>query len=56
MIENTRKGMGLWVLAGLLVLAGAGGSIWGAVHLSALNMAPGWYASMEGVESRAGAA
>lgn len=50
MIEDTRKGMGLWVLAGLLVLAVLGVGVWGAVHLSALNMAPGWYASMEGVE------
>lgn len=50
MIEDTRKGMGLWVLAGLLVLAILGTGVWGAMHLSALGTAPGWYASMDGVQ------
>ena len=50
MIEDTRKGMGLWVLAGLLVLAILGTGIWGAMHLSALSTAPGWYAAMDGVQ------
>jgi len=50
MIEDTRKGMGLWVLAGLLVLAVLGRGVWGAMRLSALSMAPGWYASMEDVQ------
>ena len=49
MLEDTRKGMGLWVLAGLLVLAVAGLGIWGAMQLSQLEHAPGWYASMEDV-------
>lgn len=47
MLEDTRKGMGFWVLAGLLVLAILGLGIWGTVQLSALGGAPGWYASME---------
>lgn len=50
MIEDTRKGMGLWVLAGILVLAVLGLGIWGAVQLSALKIAPGWYASMDGAQ------
>ena len=50
MIEDTRKGMGLWVLAGLLVLAILGTGIWGAMRLSALSVAPGWYASMDGAQ------
>lgn len=50
MIEDTRKGMGLWVLAGLLVLAVLGLGVLGAARLSALDIAPGWQASMDGVE------
>lgn len=50
MIEDTRKGMGLWVLAGLLVLAVLGLGIWGAMRLSALSIAPGWHATMENVQ------
>lgn len=47
MLEDTRKGMGLWVLAGLLVLAIIGLGVWGAVQLNTLRIAPGWFASME---------